>query len=48
METMESAEKAVQAIQELDFGEDICCINRHIQKIIQNYNISNVMIMERP
>ena len=42
---MESAKyiikKAVQAIQELDFGEDTCNINQYIKKIMQNNDISD-------
>ena len=52
IETMESAKyiikEAVQAIRELDFGEDICSINRYIQKRMQNDDISKTIKMERP
>ena len=39
--------KAVQAIQELDFGEDTCNINQHIKKRMQNNDISKIMNMEK-
>ena len=39
---------AVQAIQELEFGEDICSINRFIQKRMQSNDICNIINMERP
>ena len=49
---MESAKytinEAVQAIQELHFGEDTCSINRYIQKRMQNNDISKIMHIERP
>ena len=49
---MESAEytieEAVQAIQELDFGENTCSINRYIQKRRQNNDMSKAINMERP
>ena len=52
IETMGSAKyiikEAVQAIRELDFGEDICSINRYIQKRMQNDDISKTIKMERP
>ena len=52
IETMESAKftikKAVQVIQELDFGEDICGISRYIQKRMQNNAISKIMNIKRP
>ena len=52
IEMMESAKytikEAVQAIQELDFGEDTCSINRYIQKRRQNNDMSKVINMERP
>ena len=48
---MESAKytikEAVQAIQELDFGEDTCNINQYIKKRMQNNNISEIKNMER-
>ena len=47
---MESAKytiKAVQAIQELDFGEDTCNINQHIKKRMQNNEISEIINVER-
>ena len=39
--------EAVQAIQELDFGEDTCNINQNIKKRMQNNNISEIINMER-
>ena len=51
IEKMESAKytinKAVQAIQELDFGEDTCNIKQYIQKRMQNNDISEIINMER-
>ena len=51
IEKMESAKytiiEAVQAIQELDFGEGICNINQHIKKSMQNNDISEIINMER-
>ena len=51
IEKMESAKytikKAVQAIQELDFGEDTCNINQYIKKRMQNNVISEMINMER-
>ena len=48
---MESAKytikEAVQAIQELDFGEDSCNINQYIKKRMQNSDISEIINMER-
>ena len=48
---MESAKytikEAVQAIQELDFGEDTCYINHYIKKKMQNNDISEIINMER-
>ena len=48
---MESAKytikEAVQAIQELDFGEDTCNTNQYIKKRMQNNNIFEMMNMER-
>ena len=48
---MESAKytmkEAVQAIQELDFGEDTCKINQYIKKRMQNNDISEIINMER-
>ena len=45
IETMESAKytikEAVEAIQELDFREDTCNINRYIKKKRQNNDISD-------
>ena len=38
---------AVQAIQELDLGEDTCNINQYIKKIMQNNDISEIINMER-
>ena len=50
IEKMESAKytikEAVQAIQELDFGEDICIINHYIKKLMQNNEISEITNME--
>ena len=44
---MESAKytikEAVQAIQELDFGEDTCNINRYIKKRMQNNDIFEII-----
>ena len=37
----------MQAIQELDFGEDTCNINQYIRKMMQNNVISQIMNMER-
>ena len=39
--------EAVQAIQELDFGEDTCNINQYIKKRMQNNDISEMINMER-
>ena len=51
IEKMESAkytiDEAVQAIQELDFGEDTCNINQYIKKRMQNNDISEIINMER-
>ena len=51
IEKMESAKytinKAVQAIQELDFGKDTCNINQHVKKRMQNNDISEIINMER-
>ena len=51
IEKMESAkyttQEAVQAIQELDFGEDTCNINQYIKKRMQNNDISEIINMER-
>ena len=51
MEKMESAKytikKAVQAIRELDFGEDTCNINQYIRKRMQNNDICEKINMER-
>ena len=48
---MESAKytikEAVQAIQELDFGEDICNINQFINQRMQNNEIFEIINMER-
>ena len=48
---MESAKhtikEAVQAIQELDFGEDTCNINQYITKRMQNNDIFEIRNMER-
>ena len=48
---MESAKytikEAVQAIQELDFGEDTSNINQYIKKRMQNKDISEIINMER-
>jgi len=50
IETMESAKytikEAVQAIQELDFREDTCNVNRCINKRMQNNDISKIINME--
>ena len=51
IEKMESAKytikEVVQAIQELDFGEDTCKINQYIKKRIQNDDIFEKVDMER-
>ena len=51
IEKMESAKytilEAVQAIQELDFGEGTCNINQCIKKRMQNNDISEIINMER-
>ena len=51
IEKMESAKyitkEAVQAIKELDFGEDTCNINQYIKKRMQNNDISAIINMER-
>ena len=48
---MESAKytikEAVQAIQELDFGEGTCNINQYIKKRMQNIDISEIINLER-
>ena len=48
---MESAKytikEAVQAIQELDCGEDSCNINQYIKRRMQNSDFSEIMNMER-
>ena len=48
---MESAKytikEAVQAIQQLDVGEDTCNINQYIKKRMQNNDISGIINMER-
>ena len=50
-EKMESAKctitEAVQAIQELDFGEDTCNTNQYIENRKQNNDISEIINMER-
>ena len=51
IEKMESAKatikEVVQAIQELNFGEDTCHINQYIKKRMQNNDISETINMER-
>ena len=51
IEKVESAKytikEAVQAIQELDFGEDVCNISQYLKKGMQNNYISEIMNMER-
>ena len=51
IETMESAKytiiEAVQAIQELNFGEYSCNINQYYKKRMQSNNITKIMNMER-
>ena len=51
IERMERAKytikEAVQAIQELDFGEDTCNINQYIKKAMQNNDISEIINMKR-
>ena len=42
-----SIKEAVQAIQELDFGEDTCNINQYIKKRMQNIDISKTINMEK-
>ena len=37
----------MQAVQELDFGEDTCNINQYIKKRMQNNEISEIINMER-
>ena len=37
----------MQAIQELDFGEDICNINQYIKGKMQNNDIFEMIKMER-
>ena len=44
---MYTIKEAVQAIQELDLGEDTCNINQYIKKIMQNNDISEIINMER-
>ena len=48
---MESAKctikEAVQAIQELDLGEDTCNINQYIKKRMQNNDISEIRNTDR-
>ena len=39
--------KAVQAIPQLDSGEDTCNINQYIKKRIQNNDISEIIYMEK-
>ena len=39
--------EAVQAIEELDFGEDTCNINQYIRKRMQNTDIFKIINMER-
>ena len=50
IEKMESAKymnkEAVQAIQELDFGEDTCNINQYMKKTMQNNDISALINRE--
>ena len=51
IEKMESAKytikEAVQAIQELEFGEDTSNINQYIENRMQNNDISEIINMER-
>ena len=51
IEKMESAKyttkEAVQAFQELVFGEDTCNINQYIKKRMQNNDISEIINTER-
>ena len=51
IQKMESAKyaikEAVQAIQELDFGEDTCDLNQCLKKRMQNNDISEIINMER-
>ena len=46
--TKNTIKKAVQAIQEFGFGEDACCINRYIEKRMQNNHLSTLMNMKKP
>ena len=50
VEKLESAKytikEAVQAIEELDFGEVTCNINQYIKKRMQNNDISEIINME--
>ena len=39
--------KALQAIQELDFGKDTCNVNQNIKKRMENNKISEIINMER-
>ena len=39
--------EAIQAIQELDFGEDTCNINQYTKKRMQNNDISKIINMEK-
>ena len=48
METAKyTIKEAVQAILELDFGEDTCNINQYIKKRMHNNDISEIINMER-
>jgi len=51
IESMESAKhtikEALQAIQELDFRDHTCNINRYIKKRMQNIDISKIIKTER-
>ena len=51
IEKMKSAKytikEAVQAIQELDFGQDTCNINQYFKKRMQNNDVSEIIEKER-
>ena len=42
-----SIKETVQAIQELDFGEDSCNINQYIKKRMPNNDMSEIINIER-
>ena len=48
MESAKYANKeAMQAVQELDFGDVTCNINQYIKKTMQTNDISEIINMER-